>query len=59
MDPIRILTGDDDAGMRLVMRRLVERAEGYELVPISELLPEGETTIDPNGTLRPAAPQTT
>ena len=32
------------------------QAEGYELVPISELLPEGETTIDPNGTLRPAAP---
>ena len=35
------------------------QAEGYELVPISQLLPEGETTIDPNGTLRPAAPQTT
>ena len=31
MNPIRILIADDDAGMRLVMRRLVERAEGYEL----------------------------
>ena len=32
MDNIRILIGDDDPGMRLVMRRLVERAEGYALV---------------------------
>ena len=32
MSPIRILIADDDAGMRLVMRRLVEQAEGYELV---------------------------
>ena len=31
MDPIRILIADDDAGMRLVMRRLVGQAEGYEL----------------------------
>ncbi len=31
MDPIRIVIADDDAGMRLVMRRLVEQAEGYEL----------------------------
>ena len=32
MDSIRILIADDDAGMRLVMRKLVERCEGYELV---------------------------
>lgn len=31
MNPIRILIADDDAGMRLVMRKLVDRAEGYEL----------------------------
>lgn len=31
MENIRILIGDDDAGMRLVMKKLVERAEGYEL----------------------------
>ena len=31
MENIRILTGDDDAGMLLVMRRLIERAEGCEL----------------------------
>ena len=31
MENIRILIGDDDTGMRLVMKKLVERAEGYEL----------------------------
>lgn len=32
MMPITILIADDDAGMRLVMRKLVQQAEGYELV---------------------------
>lgn len=36
MEPIRILIADDDPGMRLVMRKLVERAEGYELVGEAE-----------------------
>ena len=31
------------------------QADGYEFVPISELLLEGETTIDVNGTQKPAA----
>ena len=31
MDNIRILIGDDDPGMRLVMRKLVEHAEGCDL----------------------------
>lgn len=31
MNPIRILIADDDVGMRTVMRKIVERAEGYEL----------------------------
>ena len=31
MEPIRILIADDDAGMRTVMRKLVERVEGYAL----------------------------
>ena len=31
MTPISVLIADDDAGMRLVMRRLVEQAEGYAL----------------------------
>ena len=36
MEPIRILIADDDAGMRLVMRRVVERAEGYALAGEAE-----------------------
>ena len=32
MNPIRIMIADDDAGMRLVMRKLAQQAEGYELV---------------------------
>lgn len=32
MEPIRILIADDDPGMLLVMRKIIERAEGYELV---------------------------
>ena len=31
------------------------QAEGYEFVPISELLLEGETVIYPDGTQKPAA----
>lgn len=30
MKDLKIITADDDAGMRLIMRRLLERAEGYE-----------------------------
>ena len=43
MDKIRILIGDDDPGMRLVMRRLAERAEGYELCGEAE---NGRELID-------------
>lgn len=32
MTPITVLIADDDAGMRLVMRKLVEQAEGYALM---------------------------
>ena len=32
MNPIRILISDDDPGMLLMMRKLIERAEDYELV---------------------------
>ena len=32
MNDIRILIADDDAGMRLVMRKLAQQAEGYSLV---------------------------
>lgn len=36
MDPIRILIADDDAGMRTVMRKLIEKAENYALVGEAE-----------------------
>ena len=36
MTDITILIADDDPGMRLVMRKLVERAEGYRLVGEAE-----------------------
>ena len=32
MEPIRILIADDDPGMLLLMRKLIERAEDYKLV---------------------------
>ncbi len=50
MDPIRILIADDDAGMRLVMKKLVEKAEGYELVGEAE---DGEQLIELYDALKP------
>ena len=50
MNPIRILIADDDPGMRLVMRRLVERAEGYELAGEAE---DGERLIRMYDELKP------
>lgn len=29
MEPLKVLIADDDAGMRLVMRKLIERSEGF------------------------------
>ncbi len=50
MNPIRILIADDDAGMRLVMRKLAENAEGYELVGEAE---DGEKLIELYDALKP------
>lgn len=50
MNPIRILIADDDAGMRLVMRKLAEQAEGYELVGEAE---DGEKLIELYDALKP------
>ena len=50
MNPIRILIADDDAGMRLVMRKLAEGAEGYELVGEAE---DGERLIELYDQLKP------
>ena len=38
MTPISVLIADDDAGMRLVMRRLVEQAEVTHLETVSMFL---------------------
>jgi len=43
MNPIRILIADDDPGMRTVMRKLAEKAEGYELVGAAE---DGEELLE-------------
>jgi two-component system LytT family response regulator len=50
MENIRILIGDDDAGMRLVMRKLVEKAEGYELAGEAK---DGSELIELFDRLRP------
>ena len=36
MNPVRIAIADDDAGMRNIMRRIIERDGGYELVGEAE-----------------------
>lgn len=43
MDTIRILIADDDPGMLLIMRKLVERAEGYTLVGEAQ---DGKTLME-------------
>lgn len=50
MNPIRILIADDDSGMRLIMRKLVEKAEGYELVGEAT---DGKQLIEMYDSLRP------
>ena len=42
MKDLKIITADDDAGMRLIMRKLLERAEGYEHIGEAE---DGEKLI--------------
>ena len=50
MNPIRIIIADDDPGMRTVMRKLTERAEGYELVGEAE---DGNRLLELYGETRP------
>ena len=42
MNPIRTLIADDEPGMRLIMRKIVERAEGFALVGEAE---DGEALL--------------
>ena len=32
MNPITVIIADDDAGMRLIERKIIEKAEGFELI---------------------------
>ena len=50
MENIRILIGDDDPGMRLVMKKLVEKAEGYELAGEAK---DGSELVEMFDRLRP------
>lgn len=50
MNSIRILIADDDPGMRTVMCRLAEKAEGYELVGAAE---DGNDLLEKYESTRP------
>lgn len=50
MNSIRILIADDDPGMRTVMCRLAEKAEGYELVGAAE---DGNNLLEKYESTRP------
>ena len=50
MEDIRILIADDDAGMRLIMRKFIERSGGFQLVGEAH---DGRELIEMNETLQP------
>lgn len=50
MDDLRVLIADDDAGMRTVMRHIVERVPGFKLVGEAE---DGQKALAQVETLRP------
>ena len=50
MDDLRVLIADDDAGMRTVMRHIIDKVDGFKLVGEAE---DGEDTLEKVETLRP------
>ena len=50
MDDLRVLVADDDAGMRTVMRHIIERVDGFQLVGEAE---DGEDALKKAETLKP------
>ena len=52
-----ILSHNNGYGIETYLPKLIEQAqsEGYRFVTISELLPEGERTVDSNGLCKPAS----
>ena len=43
MEPIKVVIADDDEGMRLIERRMIEKVEGFELVGEAK---DGEELLD-------------
>ena len=50
MEPIKVVIADDDEGMRLIERRMIEKVEGFELVGEAK---DGEELLDMVEALRP------
>ena len=50
MEPIRVVIADDDEGMRLIERRMIEKVEGFDLVGEAR---DGEELLDMVEELRP------
>ena len=50
MDDLRVLIADDDPGMRLVLRKILSKVEGFTLIGEAQ---DGKTALEMADTLRP------
>lgn len=50
MEELRVLIADDDAGMRMVLRKIVQRVEGFSLVAEAA---DGKTALELTESLKP------